>query len=102
MKTHVSVLTKDCPKTAQTMIEERLSRLSRFYERVVSVRASLRRSHGEHRIEILANVGHGTVLVADARQEGLLPAMDQCMDRMVRQLKRHHGKQIERRRRARA
>jgi len=81
------------------MVDERLQGLSRFFDRVVSVRANLERQNEDHRVELVANVGQGSVLVADVKGDTFSKVLDEAIDRMTRQLKRHADKlTVERRR----
>jgi ribosomal subunit interface protein len=92
MKTQVSILHHDYPARVRETVEEKLQHLLKFYERVVSIRALLERQNEHHRVEIVANVGRGTVLVADLTADSFSTALDGAVDRMVRHLKRHHDK----------
>ena len=99
MKTQVSILHHDYPGRVRDLVDEKLQGLTRFFGRVVSVRANLERQNEDHRVELVANVGHGSVLVADVRGEAFRSTLDQAIDSMSRQLRKHHDKQIERNRR---
>jgi ribosomal subunit interface protein len=93
MQTHVAILHHDYPAQVRDTVDTKLQQLVKFYDRIVSVRAMLERQHDEHRVEIVANVGHGTVLVVDARSDGFSGALDEAMSRMQRLLQRQHDKQ---------
>jgi ribosomal subunit interface protein len=82
-------------------VESKLQHLVKFYDRIVSVRALLEKQHDEHRVEIVANVGHGTVLVVDARAPAHVNALEEALNRMERRLKRHHDEMNPGRRRGR-
>ena len=92
MKTEVSILHHDYPSRVRETVEGKLSHLVKFYDRVVSVRALLERQNEDHRVEVVANVGRGQVLVAEASNESFSSALDLAVDRMVRLLKRQHDK----------
>lgn len=99
MKTTVSILHHDYPGRVRDLVDEKLQGLTRFFSRVVSVRANLERQNEDHRVELVANVGKGAVLVADARGEAFRATLDEAIDRMSSQLRKHHDKQIDRNRR---
>ena len=102
MNTQVSILHRDYPTRVREMVEGKLSGLERFCGRVISVRALLERHREDHRVEIVASVGHGIVLVARATEGALNAAVDACVSKLRRQLKRTGAKRsLERRRRAR-
>ena len=92
METQVAILHHDYPTRIRDGVEERLQSLVKFHDRVVSMKALLERQKEDHRVELVANVGRGTILVADVRGEAFKSALDEAMDRMTRRLKRHHDK----------
>lgn len=101
MQTHVSILHHDYPSPVRETVESKLQHLVKFYDRIVSLRAMLEKQHDEHRVEIVANVGNGAVLVVDARGSAFQSALEEAIERMERLLKRHHDKQNPGRRRGR-
>jgi ribosomal subunit interface protein len=98
MKTLVSVPHHEYPAEVRTGVETKLQTLLKYYDRIVSLRAVLARQNGFHRVELIANVGHGATLVVDARTELLDGAVDEAMDRMGRVLSRHKERLAERHR----
>jgi ribosomal subunit interface protein len=100
MQKQVSILHHDYPGRVRDEVDTRLDHLLKYYERIVSSRALLERHNEEHRVEIVCNVGHGAVLVADARKEGFSAALDEAFDRMHALLVRHREKHMDQRRRA--
>jgi ribosome-associated translation inhibitor RaiA len=59
----------------------------------------LERQADLHRVELVASVGRGAVLVVDARTDEFSSALEAAMSRMERLLKRHHDKLQDHRRR---
>jgi ribosomal subunit interface protein len=92
METQVAILHHDYPARVRDGVEERLKGLTRYCDRVISVKALLERQRADHRVELVANVGRGTILVADVKGDAFTTALDGAMDRMTRRLKRHHDK----------
>ncbi|MCP3916927.1 MAG: ribosome-associated translation inhibitor RaiA [bacterium] len=92
MKTQVTILHHDYPARVRDFVEGKIQTLSRFHDRAISMRANLERQSEDHRVELIANVGRGSVLVADAKGEALGPVLEEALDRMARQMKRHHDK----------
>ena len=99
MKTEVSILHHEYPARMRQEVADKLERLSRFFDRTVSIRAMLERQRESHRVELVANVGRGVVLVIDAREGSLGAAIDEAVDRMGRVLRRHKEKLTGARRR---
>lgn len=92
MKTQVSILHHDYPGRLRDVVDEKLQGLARFGARVISMRANLERQKEAHRVELVANVGGGAVLVADVKGDVFGTVLDEAVDRMRAQLQRHHDK----------
>lgn len=102
MQAQVSILHHDYPSRVREVVEQKLQHLVRFYDRIVSMRCLLERQNEEHRIEIVANVGRGAVLVVDARGTAFSSALEEAIERMERLLKRHNTRKLQARRRNRS
>lgn len=92
MKTEVSILHNDYPSRIRDVVDEKLQRLVKYCGWTISMHALCERQNDDHRVEIVANAGGGTVLVADARAGAFSFALDEAVDRMTRHLKKHHDK----------
>ncbi|MFT4543225.1 MAG: ribosomal subunit interface protein [Planctomycetota bacterium] len=102
MHIHVSVLHHDYPTRIHDLVERKLIGLERFNDRLISVRAVLEKVRDTHRVEIIAKVGHGSVMVAQASTGTFMASLDEALTKIGTQVKRHHDKsRIERRRRNR-
>ena len=92
MKTEVAILHQEYPTEIRDTVAQKLQSLVRFFDGTVSVRAVLERQHTDHRVELVANVRKGVVLVVDARRSSISAALDEAVDRMGRVLRRHKSK----------
>ena len=92
MKTEVSILHHDYPSRFRGMVEERLAALERFHGHIVSMDARLEKDARDHHVELVANIGHGHILVANVRRSGFNEALGEALDRMGRQLRKQHDK----------
>ena len=92
MKTEVAILHHEYPSTTRDYVTEKLQHLVRYYDGTVSLRAVLERQHGDHRVELVANVRRGVTLVADARAATIASALDDAVDRMSRMLARYKAR----------
>lgn len=92
MKTEVAILHDEYPARIRDHVASKLDSLIRFFDGTVSVRAVLDRQHDEHRVELLASVRRGVVLVVDARRENIAAALDEAVSRMGRALRKHKEK----------
>ena len=99
MQPQVSILHHDYPARAREQVEQKLQHLVKFYDRIVSMRALLERQHDEHRVEIVAHIARGAVLVVDARGTAFGAALEEAIERMERLLKRQNEKRTHDRRR---
>ncbi len=92
MKMEVAVRHDEYPATVREHVVGKLQRLVKYFDRTVSVRAVLDREHASHRVELLASVPGGVVLVVDSRRPSLGAAVDDAVERMARVLRRHKQK----------
>jgi ribosomal subunit interface protein len=99
MKTIVSIPHREYPARVREVVEDKLQNLVKFYDRIVSIRAVLARESDEHKVELVAGVGHGVTLVVESRESLLEAAVDEAISRMSRVLTRHKKKLEDRYRR---
>jgi ribosomal subunit interface protein len=92
MKTEVAILHSQYPARIRDRVAKKLQNLVRYFDGTVSLRAVLERQHDDHRVELVANVRRGVVLVVDARRDSITAALDDAIDRMSRVLARHKDK----------
>lgn len=102
MRTEVSILHNDYPLGLCELVENKLRALERFAHEKVSLRARLERQRDTHRVELIATVPRGPVLVADARADVVGGALDEALSRMARLLKRSRQRRVSRARRRRS
>lgn len=89
MKTEVAILHHEYPTRIRDHVATKLQQLVRYYDGTVSVRAMLERQHDLHRVELVANVRRGVVLVVDARGESITSALEEALHRMSRALAKY-------------
>jgi len=97
MKTQVAILHDEYPTRLREHVADKLEGLLRFFGGLVTLRAVLERQHDQHRVELVASVRRGVVLVVDSRRESVRAALDEAVERMGRALSRHKDKLKERR-----
>ncbi len=100
MKTEVSILHHKYPSSFRKVVQAKIGPLARFFEGTHSLRAVLDKQHDEHRVEMIASVRQGNVLVVESRAAAIGAALDEAVARMGRTLKRHKDKLKTGRRRA--
>ncbi len=94
MKTEVSILHHAYPADARDVVTEKLQSVAKYFTRTHSVRAFLERQHDVHRVELVAQVPRGQVLVIDARAETFGKAVDEAVGRLSRSLANYKDKLI--------
>ena len=97
MKTSVAIPHHDYSSSVRTKVEERLRPLEDISREVHSVHAVVERERDLHRVELVANVARGHTLVADVRRESFKDALGEAVRRMSSQLKKLHGRIVDRR-----
>lgn len=98
MNTEVAIRHHEYPSRVRAHVEPKLEHLGKYYERTHSIKALLEREGDAHRVELVANVGRGVVLVVDERAPSFGAAVDEAVHRMARVLTKHKGRLTERRR----
>ncbi|MGD8451760.1 MAG: ribosome-associated translation inhibitor RaiA [Phycisphaerae bacterium] len=69
--------------------QDKVSRLTRFYDRIQSIEVILDGRNGVHEAEIIVHTEHADPFVARERHGDLHAAIDLLMDKIERQLSRH-------------
>ena len=92
MKTTISILHHDYPAHVRVEVERKLDGLGRFESRLTHLRANLERQNTDHRVELIATLGGGPVLVADVREGDVGKALRRAVERMKSQLQRFNDR----------
>jgi ribosomal subunit interface protein len=92
MDVEISIPHGSYPPAVREQVADKLAGLTRFFDRVHSLRAVLDRQKSEHRVELIASAARGAVLVVDSKAESLGKALDESIDRMGRALRRQKQK----------
>ncbi|MBM3978018.1 MAG: ribosome-associated translation inhibitor RaiA [Planctomycetes bacterium] len=90
MKLQVAILHhQHFPEHVREHIEAKLQHLARYFGRTESLQARLERQRDTYRIELVANLPRGVVLVVEGRAQTMDAALDESLRRMTRVLARH-------------
>ena len=74
---------------------ERVSRLTRFNDRISRIQLLLEEEHGEFQAELIVHVESGVTLVSkDSEKEGYRTAIDAVLEKMERQLKKDKERRV--------
>lgn len=76
----------------RTFVEGKVAKLPRIYDDVQTIEVILDRNADDLVAEIVAHDRHKHTFVATHRDSDLYSSIDQCMDKIVSQLRRHKDK----------
>ena len=79
----------DITEALREYAEEKVGKLPRYYDGLQSVEVILDHEAGQSKVEIVALATRKTTFVAHDRQEDMYAAVDQCIDKVAQQLRRH-------------
>ncbi|MBC8451330.1 MAG: HPF/RaiA family ribosome-associated protein [Planctomycetes bacterium] len=99
MNTEVSLLHAAYSPDLRDFVEEKLSGLTRFHERLRSVRAVLDCQREEHMVELVAKVDGDAPFVVEQKAGSARAAVDLGAERLARVLRKAREKSVDPRRR---
>ena len=99
MNIEVSLLSKEYTSDLREFVEEKLTGLDKYNERLNSIRAVLDQQHDDHTVELVAKVDGVDPMVVEQASDSPKAAVDQAVDRMARSLRKQREKMVEARRR---
>jgi len=85
----VSARRMEVGEAGKARITEKLSKLTRYYDRIESVEAVLDRQGELPMVEVLVHAEHGIKFVAREAGADLFAALDLVLDKLSRQLTKH-------------
>lgn len=72
--------------------ETKAPRLSKYYDGIQSIEVILDTEAGQPKVEIVVHASPKQIFVAHHRDEDLHAAIDQCLDKIAHQLRKHKEK----------
>jgi len=99
MNIEVSMLSKEYKTDLRTFVEEKVSGLVKFNDRLNSIRAVLDQQHDDHMVELVAKVDGVDPMVIEQKGENPRAAVDMAVERMGRTLRKQREKVMDARRR---
>jgi len=92
MKVEITARHIDLSKNLKEYIEGEMGRLSKVYDRIIDVQVILEvEAHSQYSVEIIVNVPKKQ-LVIKQKADDETKAIDEAMEKMVRQLKKYKEK----------
>lgn len=76
----------DVSKDVQTRVEERVSRLTKYFQKLQELRVVLSIHDKQARTELIADIEHGPDLVASHTAEDFLTSTERACEKMTHQL----------------
>jgi len=89
LKTEIAILHNEYSTRVRDLVAEKLQGLARYFDGTVSIRAVLERQRDEHRVDLVAHVRRGVVLVVDARADSIMGALEEAIAKQKRVLARY-------------
>ena len=82
----------DITDSMRHFAEEKLGRLTRFYDRIVSIEVILDQESALHRLEVLVRADHKNTFVGKVDANDFYEAVDLVVEKLERQLTKHKEK----------
>ena len=82
----------DTTEALRKYVESKVSRLPRFYDNVQSIEVILDMEADRPVVEIVAQASRKHTFVGTHRGENMYACVDECLDKVVEQLRRHKDK----------
>ncbi len=78
--------------SAVEYVEKKAPRLAKYYDNIQSIEVILDNEAGQPKVEMVVHAAPKQIFVAHHRDEDLHSAIDQCLDKIAQQLRRHKDK----------
>ncbi len=88
----------DMTDAMKSHIRDRIEKLPRFDDKILSITVTLDEDNGQEKVEIIAKV-HQEVLVTKSAGHDLYAAIDEAFDKCERRITKLHDKLTDKRRR---
>lgn len=82
----------DLSAEIQSYTEEKAGKLTRYYDRILSIEVVMAEDAGQFSVEMIVSADHRQEFVGHERHDDLFAAVDLLIDKMERQLTRHKEK----------
>lgn len=92
MNTIVKARHMDVTDAMRQHIESKLSKLPRYYDRIVSMEATLDIQADQSLVEIIVKARRRHTFVASHRMQDMYACVDRCLDKITEQIRRHKDK----------
>lgn len=97
MDIRITARTGDVTSGMREKTAEKLSKLSRYYDRITWVDVVLDQESEKKTVEVSAGLNRGTTLVGKAGNPDMHAAIDLAVDKIARQLRKHKERLNDRR-----
>lgn len=82
----------DLTPAIEEYAEKKVEKFNRYFDRVQQVEVIIDKARNGYTVEIITDVEHHEPFVANAQHEDLYAGIDQCIDKIVRQLSDHKSR----------
>ena len=80
------------PDSMETYAREKAERLTKYFDRIEAIELIFDHTKSLHDVEIIISIEQTSDIIAQASNEDLRTAIDQCLDRANRQVSDHKSK----------
>ena len=96
MEITISARHMDLTEAMEDHIRERIEKLPRFDDHIISIKVTLDDDTGEDSVEVIAKC-HKDLLITTSQQHDLYPAIDEAFTKLERRISKLHDKLTEKR-----
>ncbi len=96
MKVTVNARHMDVTDAIKDYVESKVDKFSRFYDNVISVEVILDMEADQAVVEIVVQARRKHTFVATHRDADMYASIDQCVDKVIQQLRRYKDKSRDR------
>ena len=82
----------DATEALREYAEEKVARFPKFYDNIQSIEVIMDIEAGQPTAEIIVQASQKHTFVAHHREQDMYACLDQCIDKIVQQLRRHKDK----------
>jgi len=82
----------DASNALRDYAEGKVQKLPRYFDGVQSVEVIMEMEAGKSKAEVIVQASRKTTFVAHHREEDMYACIDQCMDKITEQIRRHKDK----------
>ncbi|MBG81622.1 MAG: ribosomal subunit interface protein [Phycisphaerae bacterium] len=92
MQINLTIRHGSIPEPMQQHARDKAQKLNRYFDRIEAISLIFDHTKSNHDVELIVAIEHSEDIVARASDEDLRTAIDQCLERGIRQVSDHKSK----------